>query len=566
MSGIYAGQMAGDEHASSEAGPGAVVPSFSDLTALPDLSHDRARAGPVRERRPVYVDLLPPCNAGCPAGENIQAWLAHAAAGRHEQAWRQLVADNPLAAIHGRVCYHPCENVCNRGHLDSSVSIHSVERFLGDLACERGWRFEAPAPTGKRVLVVGAGPSGLSAAYHLARLGHQVEVRDAGAAPGGMMRYGIPSYRLPREVLDAELDRIAAMGVVFTCGHRVEDLAAERDEGDFDAVFVAVGAHLAKRVDIPVRDAATMVDAVSFLRDVASGESPAIGKHVAVYGGGNTAMDAARVARRLGAQDAVIVYRRTRVQMPAHEQEAEDAEREGVRINWLRTVNAFDGPELRVEVMELDESGYPRPTGRFETLAADTLIMALGQVTESAFMRTLPGVQFDGDGSVRVTESMMTGCPGVFAGGDMVPGERTVTVGVGHGKRAARNIDAWLRGDSGLRPAKHPTATFDALHLWYFGDAARRRQPELEPAARVENFREVVGGLTAEQATYEANRCLSCGNCFECDGCLGACPENAVIKLGMGHRYKFDYDKCTGCAVCFDQCPVHAIEMFPEPR
>ncbi len=411
MSGIYAGQMAGDEHASSEA-PGAVVPSFSDLTALPDLSHDRARAGPVRERRPVYVDLLPPCNAGCPAGENIQAWLAHAAAGRHEQAWRQLVADNPLAAIHGRVCYHPCENVCNRGHLDSSVSIHSVERFLGDLACERGWRFEAPAPTGKRVLVVGAGPSGLSAAYHLARLGHQVEVRDAGAAPGGMMRYGIPSYRLPREVLDAELDRIAAMGVVFTCGHRVEDLAAERDEGDFDAVFVAVGAHLAKRVDIPVRDAATMVDAVSFLRDVASGESPAIGKHVAVYGGGNTAMDAARVARRLGAQDAVIVYRRTRVQMPAHEQEAEDAEREGVRINWLRTVNAFDGPELRVEVMELDESGYPRPTGRFETLAADTLIMALGQVTESAFMRTLPGVQFDGDGSVRVTESMMTGCPG----------------------------------------------------------------------------------------------------------------------------------------------------------
>ena len=327
-----------------------------DVTPLADLLHGRSRAGPVRERRPVYVDLLPPCNAGCPAGENIQAWLAHATAGRHEQAWRQLVVDNPFAAIHGRVCYHPCETVCNRAHLDSSVSIHSVERFLGDLASERGWTFEPPPTrTGKRVLVIGAGPSGLSAAYHLACLGHEVEIRDAGALPGGMMRYGIPSYRLPRDVLDVELNRIAAMGVRLTSDHRVDDLAAERDEGGFDAVFVAVGAHLAKRVDIPARDAGTMVDAVSFLRNVASGERPAIGRHVAVYGGGNTAMDAARVARRLGAEDAVIVYRRTREQMPAHQEEAEDAEREGVRINWLRTINAFDGPELRVEVMELDD-------------------------------------------------------------------------------------------------------------------------------------------------------------------------------------------------------------------
>jgi NADPH-dependent glutamate synthase beta subunit-like oxidoreductase len=539
----------------------------NDLTPLPDLLHGQARAGPVRERRPVYVDLLPPCNAGCPAGENIQAWLAHAKAGRHEHAWRQLVADNPFAAIHGRVCYHPCETVCNRAHLDSSVSIHSVERFLGDLACERGWSFERPSTrTGKRVLVIGAGPSGLSAAYHLARLGHEVEIRDAGAVPGGMMRYGIPSYRLPRDVLDVELNRIAAMGVKLTSDHRVDDLAAERDKGGFDAVFVAVGAHLAKRVDIPARDAGTMMDAVSFLRNVASGERPAIGRHVAVYGGGNTAMDAARVARRLGAEDAVIVYRRTREQMPAHEEEAVDAEREGVRINWLRTISAFDGPELRVEVMELDDSGYPRPTGRFETLAADTLIMALGQETESAFMRTLPGVEFDGDGSVRVSASLMTGCPGIFAGGDMVPSERTVTVGVGHGKKAAHHIDAWLRNTTDARPAKHPTATFDSLHLWYFGDAARRQQPELEPVARVETFEEVVGGLSADEAEYEAGRCLSCGNCFECDGCLGACPEDAVIKLGIGHRYEFDYDRCTGCAVCFDQCPVHAIEMFAEPK
>ncbi|WP_237572392.1 NAD(P)-binding protein [Mycolicibacterium lacusdiani] len=538
----------------------------ADVTPLADLSDAHASAGPVREHRPVYVDLLPPCNAGCPAGENIQAWLAHATAGRHEAAWRQLVADNPFAAIHGRVCYHPCETVCNRVNLDSAVSIHSVERFLGDLARERGWAFEPPpARTGHRVLVVGAGPSGLSAAYHLARRGHEVEIRDAGAGPGGMMRYGIPTYRLPRDVLDDEVNRVAAMGVRVTCDHRVDDLAAERDEGGFDAVFVAVGAHLAKRVDIPARDAGVMMDAVSFLRSVASGEKPVIGCHVAVYGGGDTAMDAARVARRLGAEDAVIVYRRTRDQMPAHAEEAQDAEREGVRINWLRTVTAFDGPEIQVEIMELDDSGQPRPTGRFETLAADTLIMALGQKTESAFMRTLPGVEFHADGSVRVSESLMTGCPGVFAGGDMVPSERTVTVAVGHGKKAAGHIDAWLRGTQVERPPKHPTVTFDALHLWYFGDTAQRRQPELTAATRVQSFEEVVGGLSPEEAAYEAGRCLSCGNCFECDGCLGACPEAAVIKLGVGQRYRFDYDTCTGCGVCADQCPVHAIDMFPEP-
>ena len=217
--------------------------------------------------------------------------------------------------------------------------------------------------SGKRVLVIGSGPSGLSAAYHLARLGHEVEIRDAGAEPGGMMRYGIPAYRLPRDVLDGELNRIAAIGVTMPCDHPVEDLVAERAEGRFDAVFVAVGAHLSKRVDIPARDAGRIVDAVSFLRGVASGERPILGRRVAVYGGGNTAMDAARVARRLGADEAMIVYRRTREQMPAHLEEAEDAEKEGVRINWLRTITAFDGPELQVEVMELDESGYPQPTG-----------------------------------------------------------------------------------------------------------------------------------------------------------------------------------------------------------
>ncbi len=536
-----------------------------DITPLPDLLHGSARAGPVRTRRPVYLDLLPPCNAGCPAGENIQAWLADIQAGLPEQAWRQLVADNPLPAIHGRVCYHPCESVCNRAELDSAVSIHGVERYLGDLALERGWALDRPAAaTGQRVLVIGAGPSGLSAAYHLARRGHQVEIRDASPEPGGMMRYGIPAYRLPRDVLAGEIARIEALGVTISCGHRVTDLAAERRDGNFDAVFVAVGAHLSKHVDIPARDASRIVDAVSFLREVASGGRPVLGRRVAVYGGGNTAMDAARVARRLGADEAMIVYRRTRAQMPAHEDEAQDAEREGVRINWLHTITAFDGPEMTVEVMELDESGFPQPTGRLEQLAADTLILAVGQDADTGFLRQVPEVEFQRDGTVVVSPSMMTGCPGVFAGGDMVPAERTVTVGVGHGKKAARFIDSYLRGEEAMRPAKHQTAEFGLLHPWYFADAGQRQQPEREPAGRVGDFAEVVGGLTAEQAGYEAGRCLSCGNCFECDGCLGACPEDAVIKLGPGNRYRFDYDQCTGCGTCADQCPVHAIEMIGE--
>ncbi|GGN84514.1 glutamate synthase [Actinoplanes lobatus] len=542
-------------------------PVWHDMTPLPDLLHDEPRGGPVRQRRPVYVDLLPPCNAGCPAGENIQAWLGYARAGDHERAWRALTADNPLPAVHGRVCYHPCESACNRAHLDSPVSIHAVERFLGDLALERGWRFgPPPAPTGRRVLVVGAGPSGLSAAYHLARLGHRVHVRDAGAEPGGMMRYGIPAYRLPRNVLAAEIARIADLGVTIECGNPVHDLEADRRAGGFDAVFVAVGAHLSKRIDIPAREAGRIVDAVSLLRSVAAGERPAIGRRVAVYGGGNTAMDAARVARRLGAEEALIVYRRTRAQMPAHAEEADEAEREGVKINWLRTIQAFDGPDLTVEVMELDADGRPVPTGRTETLSADTVVLALGQRSDTAFLRGVPGVEFGPDGTVLVSPSFQTGCPGVFAGGDMVPAERTVTVGVGHGRKAARHIDAYLRGLAHQPAEKHPVAEFGLLRPWYFGDAGRRSQAERDPAARVGDFTEIVGGLDPAAARFEAGRCLSCGNCFECDGCLGACPHDAVIKLGPGDRYRFDYDRCTGCGTCFDQCPVHAIEMIPEAR
>ena len=536
----------------------------SNLTHLPDLGASTGRVGPTRVRMPIYVDLLPPCNNACPAGENIQEWLRLVKAKDDEGAWRELTRNNPFPAIHGRVCYHPCETACNRVELDGAVSIHSVERYLGDLAIEQGWRFQAPARTsGRRVLVIGSGPSGLSAAYHLAMLGHEVEVHDSSDLPGGMMRYGIPEYRLPRDVLDAEIDRIRALGVTFVQNHTVTDLVAEQAQGNFDAVFVAIGAHLSKRVDIPTRDAGRIVDAVSFLRDVASGERPVIGRRVAVYGGGNTAMDAARVAQRLGAEESIVVYRRTAEQMPAHAGERDEAVREGVKMNWLRTISQVDEGRMQVEIMELDENGRAVGTGRFETLEADTVILALGQEADSGFLKQIPGMRFDGDVVQVDTRTLMTDVPGIFAGGDAVPSERTVTVGVGHGKKASRVIDRWLASRPVVDNPKNPVATFDKLNLWYWGDDRATTQPELDVAQRL-NFDEIVGGLTDDQARTEAWRCLSCGNCIECDGCVGACPEDAVIKLGTGLRYRYDYTKCTGCGTCYEQCPVHAIEMIPE--
>jgi 2-oxoacid:acceptor oxidoreductase delta subunit (pyruvate/2-ketoisovalerate family) len=465
----------------------------------------------------------------------------------------------------GRVCYHPCETACNRAQLDEAVGINSVERFLGDEAIARGWRPDANAePTGKRVLVVGAGPSGLATAYHLARLGHGVTVYDAAPKAGGMMRFGIPKYRLPRDVLDAEIQRIVDLGVGLELDRTVTSILDAMAEGRFDAAFLAVGAHLGKRAYIPAGSAAHVLDAVSLLHSMEGEEAPMLGRRVVVYGGGNTAIDAARTAKRLGAEEAIIVYRRTRERMPAHDLEVEEAETEGVLMKWLSTIKRADGGKLVVERMELDDSGFPQPTGELEELEADSLVLALGQETDLSLLDGVPGLERE-DGVVKVGTDLMTGYPGIFAGGDMVPAERTVTVAAGHGKKAARHIDAWLRGGVHRPAPKHELAAFDMLNTWYYSDAPRTVQPQLELARRQSTFEEVVGGLDESNALYEARRCLSCGNCFSCDNCYGVCPDNAVIKLGEpGERYAIDYDFCKGCGLCVAECPSGAIEMVPE--
>src|SRR4030095_10499171 len=321
----------------------------------------------------------------------------------------------------GRVCYHPCESSCNRGKLDESVGINSVERFLGDEAIKQGWKFAPPTTeSGKRVLIVGAGPSGLSAAYHLRRLGHAVKIVEAGPLAGGMMRFGIPKYRLPRDVLDAEVQRILDLGVELALNTKVTDILATMREGMFDAAFLAVGAHLAKRAYIPAGEAAHMLDAVSVLRSMEGEDKPMLGRRVVVYGGGNTALDVARTAKRLGATDAMIVYRRTREKMPAHDFEVEEALQEGVLIKWLSTIrNMADEGTLTVEKMALDANVFPHPTGEFEILEADSLVLALGQDVDLSLLDGVPGLAIK-DGAVQVGPDMMTGYAGILARRDIV--------------------------------------------------------------------------------------------------------------------------------------------------
>jgi formate dehydrogenase (NADP+) beta subunit len=491
--------------------------------------------------------------------------LSLAREGKHEEAWQVIMQENPLPAVLGRICYHPCEDGCNRASTDSSVNIHAMERWLGDQALELGWApsFTAAA-TGKRVLVVGAGPGGLSAAYHLRRMGHFVEIHEAGPLAGGMMHFGIPAYRLPRNVLEKEIERIEAMGVKIILNHKVDDILAEKQAGSFDAVFLAIGAHLSKKVDIPGREAGRMMDALTLLQQVENGIAPTLGRRVAIYGGGNTAMDAARTVQRLTGHEAMIIYRRDREHIPAHDFEVNEALEEGIKINWLRTIKAMGPDGLQVEVMRLVD-GRPVPTGEFETLAADTLILAVGQDTDTSFLKNVGGLAFRDDGTIEVGPDMMTGCAGLFCGGDMVPSDRTAAIAIGHGKKAARHIDGWLKGQPYSKPAAPALVGPEGLHLWLRTEAPQQEQLDLPLAQRVQGFDEVKAGLTETEALFEAQRCLSCGNCYECDGCFGSCPEQAIVRLGMGHGYRVEYNLCTGCGVCAEQCPCQAIGMIAEP-
>ena len=522
------------------------------------------KTGSWRTLRPVNVFKLPPCNKQCPAGENIQQWLYYAGEGDYEHAWRVLTEDNPLPACMGRVCYHTCEGKCNRGFLDESVGINSVERFLGDYAIEHNLSFRKPTrETGKRVLIVGSGPAGLSAAYQLRRFGHTVHIVEMAKEPGGMMRYGIPVYRLPRNILDAEIKRLTDMGITIECEHKVEDILKEKQDGNYDAVILGMGASLSTNVDIPTGDTPHIVHALDILGEIASHEDIEIGRRVAVYGGGNTAVDVARSLRRMGAEP-IIVYRRNRDRMPANEEEMDGAIQEGIQVKWLSTISQASKDSLKIEKMKLNDQGWPEPTGEFEELPADGVVLAIGQNVDLSVCKKVEGLQTEKDAVTVNKETMETTVPGIFAAGDMVPGTRTVTAAIGKGKHAARGVNAYLKGTVYQRPEKHEDAKFEDMHPWYYSDADKTIRPQLELARRTQTFDEVQHGLTEENAIFEARRCLSCGNCMECDNCYGVCPDSAVIKLGPGKGYEFNYDYCKGCGVCAQECPCGHIKMVPE--
>jgi 2-oxoacid:acceptor oxidoreductase delta subunit (pyruvate/2-ketoisovalerate family) len=512
---------------------------------------------------PLYLDRLPPCNNACPAGENTQAWLALAEESDYEGAWRKIMEENPFPGTMGRVCYHPCETACNRVQLDEAVGINAVERFLGEEAMKHRWKIEPGADTGKKVMVVGAGPAGLTAAYHLRRFGHAVTVFEALPKGGGMIRYGIPRYRMPRERLTAEISRIEEMGVEVRYNTRVDDILATRKEGGFDAVFLATGAQVARRIDIPSSGNAKVLDALEVLRDAELERPTKLRGRIVIYGGGNTAVDVARTAVRLGCPSVKVVVLESREAMPAHHEEIKEGVEEGVDIICLRSIKQVDGTTVTLEKMIDAGERWPQPSGEFETIEADVVVQAVGQSVELDPLEKTPGLAID-NGVLQVNTSMQTGVAGVFAGGDMVPSNRTVTISVGHGKKAARHIDAYLKGTQYVKGERHEIASYEFLTTWYYSDAPRSQRPRLDIVRRTSGFAEVVGNLDEETAAYEARRCMSCGNCFECDNCYGVCPDNAITKLGPGNRFEFKYDYCKGCGICVAECPCGAIKMVPE--
>ncbi|UEG50612.1 FAD-dependent oxidoreductase [Ferruginibacter lapsinanis] len=539
--------------------------SLTDITKPVDLLTHAEGTGPKRLRQPVYVDFMPPCNSACPSGENIQGWMAHAQAGDYFEAFQTLVEDNPFPGIMGRVCVKPCETGCNRNHIDTTVNIHAVERYIGDEAIQQGWpiRYKAK-PTGKRVLVVGAGPGGLSAAYQLARMGHTVEVFDANDNPGGLLWTGVPDYRLPKEILDAEVNRIVKMGVTIRVNYKVHDVLMEKQDGNFDAVYLSTGAQLIHRESFQNDNSLYVTDAFSFFKEVKSNPTIYESKKVVVYGGGKLSLYLSRIIKRLGSQVAVYFHGDKKM-MPAYDYETEDALAEGVDVQLFRRISKIENKKVVLELTKV-EKGKVAGTNEFEITDADIVIIANQQESDSGYLRSAGSIVTNTDGTVVIDAQRMTGYEGIFAGGDMLPGEnRSSTIAIGHGKKAAKYINGYIMQDPYLKPEKHPTAGYRKLHMWYKTDAPQKEQDKLAPDVAVQSFEEVIGGLSESETRFEAQRCLSCGNCFECDGCFGACPEDAIIKLGKGNRYKFNLDACTGCAVCYEQCPCHAIEMINEP-
>lgn len=544
--------------------------------------------------RPRYVESLPPCTGYCPSGNDIRGWLTVIALREKlglsldeacERAFRIEMETNPFPSVMGRVCPHPCEGHCNRKEKEAPVAINAVERFIGDFALEHGLkaeRIEGEGPKDKKVAVIGAGPSGLSVAYQLARRGYPVTVFESLPKPGGMLRYGIPVYRLPREILDAEIQRILDLGVELRCDCKVgKDVTFDQLRKDFDAIYVAIGAHQGKTLGVPGEDGPGIWTGTEFLNHANSGKTVEIGGNVVVIGGGDTAIDAARVSKRvtmdsaalskrMGA-DVTILYRRTRAEMPAIEREIEEALEEGIDIVYLAAPKEILRDEegkvramvvQRMELGEPDASGRRRPVpieGDTYELPVETVITAVSQQPELGAL----GSKELGSGWLNADEWGRTGVDGIWTGGDNI-NLGIATTSIGQARSAADAIHAFLQGTEPRKEDRGATIGTDRMKLDWYEEKQRHDRRVIPPDERLKRpYDEVDLGMTPEDAIAETARCMSCGRCFGCENCWMYCQNNVFAKdPDPLHSYFFQIKKmelCDGCKKCWEECPCGFI-------
>jgi len=551
------------------------------------------KTGTWRYLTPAYLNKLAPCNEGCPAGEDVEAAMVLSGQEDYIGAWEKITQENPLPRVCGRVCFHPCEGSCNRKEYDEPTAINALERFVGDIAFQAGKRFSLPAEKkNEKVAVVGSGPAGLSCAYHLASLGYGVTLFEALPRLGGMLRYGIPAYRLPKDVLDQEIDQILALGVESRTNCRVGKDVKWEELKKYDVAFVAAGAWRSLPLRVPGENSLGVMSGVTFLKKVNSGEKVDLGQRVAIIGGGNTAMDAARSALRLGAEP-LIIYRRTKEEMPAWEEEISEAEEEKIDFIFLTSPVNILSENGKVKGIECIKNllGPPGKDGRREprpiensnfALPVDSVISAIGEAPDLSFLP--PELQKSKD-AIPVDEAGATSLEKVFAGGDIVAQPRTVSYAIGSGKKAAMAIDAVLRGknaaeairlarwgDKGsLSMARYRSGggdgiaqevvKFSELNTAYFPRQSRKAKERLSLEERTKGFSEITRGFPKASALFEAKRCFNCGVCNLCDNCFFFCPDMAISARPDKQGYEINYDYCKGCCICVEECPRGAISI-----
>jgi len=531
------------------------------------------KTGSWRTLMPVNMMQTPPCTQSCPAGNDIRGFLRVLAEKQdYEEAWHVLTRTNPLPATCGRVCPHPCEAGCNRRDFDTPLAINSAERAVGDYGLEYNLKHKKLISKRKeKVAVVGSGPAGLSCAFHLTKRGFQVKIFEANSEPGGWMRYGIPSYRLPNYILKQEIEKILGLGIEIECNVKVGvNIPMDHLTRHYNAVFLGLGAQMGTSIKIPGEDTQNVFSGVEFLKLINSGQIVEVGRDVIVVGGGNTAMDCARVAKRLGANVSVF-YRRTRVEMPAITAEIDEAMEERIMFRYHTNPVKIITDEDRVvgllcgqmELKEPDASGRARPVPIEDSESiypADTVIMATGQAVDYDGIE----IQKQNDQWISTNENLMTSIDGVFAGGDAVLGLETVAVAIGQGLRAASAIEDYIEGNVESQLAPPPVIYSKDLNTYYYTQEKRFSKEAVSIHTRLKNFREIYPSFDHQEIIKEAERCFSCGLCFYCGNCYMYCPDNAVKISPSTGKYDFDLDFCKGCGLCAIECPCHYIQMTLE--